>query len=51
VIPIETLGQVVAHERRGDRTTQEATQLVSADQMDAFCVILGRLTGINLSNA
>ena|SRR5664279_1146760 len=31
--------------------TQEATQLVSADQMDAFCVILGRLAGINLSNA
>ncbi len=31
--------------------TQEATQPVSADQIDAFCLMLGRLAGINLSNA
>ena len=30
---------------------QEATQMVSADQIDAFSVLLGQLAGINLSNA
>jgi len=31
--------------------TEEATQVVPADQIDAFSSVLGQLAGINLSNA